>query len=1145
MIGGLIQNATLLLSLAAIYSLFIVRLTPGRLGTQVLNGALFGLAAVAGMLYPLALQPGLIFDGRSVILAMAGVFAGAPAAAVAALMAGGYRLWLGGPGVYMGVATIVTSAAMGTGFHLMLQRHHLRLGARNLLAFGFVLHLAALGWVVLLPATARMDVLAQVALPFLVVLPLLTLVLGLLLHAITERESIRETQAKDRAFLRTLVQTLPDLIWVKDPQGVYLTCNPRFEQFFGASEADIKGRTDADFMAAREAAFFRRHDQNALKANAPVVNEESITFASDGHREILETIKTPMRDAEGQLIGVLGIARDVTSLRDREFFFLESQRAARIGSYKADFVADCWESSGVLDDIFGIDQGYERSIAGWLAIVHPDEREAMRHYLEQVVLGAGQPFNREYRIRRPSDGQTRWVLGIGEVKLDARGKALSMTGTIQDITERKQTEHQLQLAASVFAHSLEGIIIADPDNRIVDVNPSFSRITGYAKAEVMGRDQSLLAADPEDVALFASIGQALADQGSWHGELWHRRKDGETYPAVLSISAVRDAQQRVQNHIAVFSDNSENRSLAARLEHIAYHDHLTGVPNRRLLTDRLDQALKQARRDGRLLAVCYLDLDGFKPINDRHGHNIGDLFLVRIAERLSALLRESDTIARFGGDEFVLLLTNLAHPNACDELLERVLATIRQPIEVAGIRMSVSASLGATLCPPDRPDPDTLLRHADQAMYRAKESGKNRYHLYDPEQDRRLHARRDRLEELRRAIDQGELRLHYQPQVDLISREVVGFEALIRWQHPREGLLMPGDFLGDIEGSELEVSLGEWVIDTALRQLVLQAADRTQVPAGLGMSVNISPGHLLRADFPARLKQRLDAHPEVDAERLKLEILETAAISDFDQAKEVLTACRALGVRFALDDFGTGYSSLASFRTLPVDILKIDQSFVRDMLVDAGDMDIVDSVVKLSGAFHRSVIAEGIETPAHAALLAWLGCRHGQGYGIGRPMPAAAIPAWLAHWQAQPGWDLDLLAAEVVAASDAGNKDLILTVIAQNCRYWVERLQTLVARQESAPVASDPDQDPRQIFAPWLDDQSHLCVAGLELHPRAAARHRHIQQLARDLIALLVSGQKAQARARGKELTEALSQLLATLRQCMARCRDENIDGAA
>ncbi|MBN2885307.1 MAG: EAL domain-containing protein [Chromatiaceae bacterium] len=904
---GLIQNTTLLLTLAVTYSLVIARLPRERYSTESLNGLLFGGVALVGMLMPVTLMPGLIFDGRTVILSLAGLFGGLPAAAIAALITGLYRLWLGGPGVVMGVGTIVTAATLGVLFHLAWRAGRFRIRPWSLILFNLAVHLLALAWIPLLPQEARAQVLSAIALPFLVVLPSVGVVLGLLLHALEQRADdahrLRESQASRLAVERRfekLTALLPGMLYQYQqwPDGRH--CFP----FASANIALLFGVTPAE--AARDAsAVFRRikpDDIERVMASTARAAQSLSTWrevtqvrGGDGKLRWIEAESSPEPQSDGSLLWH-GYARDISEqvrieslLREREFFFRESQRAARIGSYKADFVADRWESSDVLDDIFGIDANYSRSVQGWIELVHPEDRERMTRYLHERVLGRGEAFNMEYRIIRPADGATRWVLGLGQTATDSQGQIVLLMGTIQDISDRKETESELN--------------------------------------------------------------------------------------------------------------------------HMAHYDHLTGMPNRRLLNDRLIQAVAHARRTGRLLAVCYLDLDGFKPVNDHHGHAMGDQVLIRVANTLGEVLRSHDTIARLGGDEFVLLLTNLNHAEDCLGLLERVLAAMREPFELDGITHQLSASIGVTLCPPDRPDPDSLLRHADQAMYRAKEAGKNSFHLYDAEQDRALQQRLGLLKRLDEALLAEEFVLYYQPQVDLISREVIGCEALIRWRHPEQGLLAPAAFLSVMEGSELEIRLGDWVIEQALCQI-----ERWN-PLGLRfrVSVNIAARHLLHHDFAPRLRQRLDAHPQVDPEHLELEILETAALSDFDQARQVVAQCRAFGVHFALDDFGTGYSSLAYFRALPVDTLKIDQSFVRDMLSDHGDLEIVESVVKLSHAFRRKVIAEGVETLQHAALLTRIGCRLGQGYGIARPMPAAEIALWVEHWQAgRSEW---IHSEEAIAAS--------------------------------------------------------------------------------------------------------------------------------
>jgi len=436
------------------------------------------------------------------------------------------------------------------------------------------------------------------------------------------------------------------------------------------------------------------------------------------------------------------------------------------------------------------------------------------------------------------------------------------------------------------------------------------------------------------------------------------------------------------------------------LVHIAHFDTLTGVPNRHLLADRLNQAVSYARRHSTYLAVCYLDIDDFKPINDRYGHVVGDELLISIAERLKGAMRNEDTLARLGGDEFVMLFGHLPHLEEIQVVLDRMLAVVCSPSQIDGVTLKVSASVGVTIYPDDDVDPDTLLRHADQAMYQAKEAGKNRYQLFDPEHDRQVQTHRTYRHRLGEALANEEFILHYQPKVDLVSGEIIGAEALIRWQHPDQGLLFPGAFLHYLDGRELVIAVGEWVINSALKQI--SAWDTIGLP--LTISVNISADHLLQPDFVDRLKLSLANHPNVAPCCLELEIVETVALSDMKQAVQILSRCRELGVQISLDDFGTGYSSLTYLRNLPVHTLKIDQSFVRDMLVDQNDFSIVESVVLMAHAFNMAVIAEGVETLEHGAMLVHLGCRQMQGYAIARPMPADQMPDWVGQWRDKAVW---------------------------------------------------------------------------------------------------------------------------------------------
>ena len=439
-----------------------------------------------------------------------------------------------------------------------------------------------------------------------------------------------------------------------------------------------------------------------------------------------------------------------------------------------------------------------------------------------------------------------------------------------------------------------------------------------------------------------------------------------------------------------FYDISHIKMHESELSRVAHYDLLTGIPNRALLADRMKQAVSQTAREQSMMAVCYLDLDGFKPINDAFGHEAGDYVLVEVAKRIGDTIRGGDTVARIGGDEFVIVLLGLEQGEECVTTLERILAMIAQPIEVKNKINTVSASIGVTIYPLDSEDPDTLLRHADQAMYIAKQSGKNRFHIYDPEMDRRARMQNEFTKSIHHALENKQFELYYQPKVNLRTKKLVGAEALIRWRHPERGLLSPADFLRHIENTNLDVQIGEWVIAAALAQIHHWRS------AGLDIevSINISGYHLESSEFVNKLQLQLTNYPDFPSGRLQIEVLETVALNDITVVQEIIESCRKLGVGFALDDFGTGYSSLSYLSGLPVDTIKIDQSFVRDMLEDKGDRAIVQGIIALAKAFERQTVAEGIETDKQYQALLDMGCELGQGYFIARPMQANELINW-------------------------------------------------------------------------------------------------------------------------------------------------------
>ncbi|HEX7764529.1 MAG TPA: EAL domain-containing protein, partial [Cellvibrio sp.] len=591
--------------------------------------------------------------------------------------------------------------------------------------------------------------------------------------------------------------------------------------------------------------------------------------------------------------------------------------------------------------------------------------------------------------RNPSSPQAE---DLRLIESEARLSALAI--------EQSHVETRLQLAASVFTHAREGIFITDLRGNIIEVNQIFSDITGYSRAEVLGKNPRLMKSGLHGQEFYATLWRDLEQKGYWHGELWNRHKNGKLYATMMTISAVQDSHGNAQSYVNLFTDITPIKEHQRQLEYIAHYDALTGLPNRVLLADRLKQAIAHSHRQHSALAVLYIDLDGFKAVNDQYGHDTGDQLLVSIAHRLKATLREGDTIARIGGDEFVVVMADLECIDAYEIVLQRLLQEAAEPLMLNEKLLQVSASIGATLYPQDAADADQLLRHADQAMYIAKQAGKNGYHLFDVAKDIAVKTQRETIEHIRIALDKKEFVLFYQPKVNMRTGEIIGVEALVRWQHPQQGLVPPAKFLPVIEDHPLSIELGDWVIDEALNQIERWQAQGLKMP----VSVNVGALQLQRSDFAARLADQLLAHPQVPPAFLELEIVETSALKDIAEVADLMRACCALGVHFAVDDFGTGYSSLTYLKRLPADLLKIDQTFVRDMLEDADDLAIVKGVIGLANAFHRRVIAEGVETIAHGELLIPLGCELAQGYGIARPMPASELPHWALQWRPDTAW---------------------------------------------------------------------------------------------------------------------------------------------
>ena len=725
----------------------------------------------------------------------------------------------------------------------------------------------------------------------------------------------------------------------------------------------------------------------------------------------------------------------------------------------------------------------------------------------------------EDRFER-ADGTVNWIRWEVRPWRLADGTVGGIILFAEDITLKKETEERLRLAASVFTHAREGILITNAAGTIIEVNDTFSRVTGYSREEVLGRNPRLLKSGLQGPEFYAEMWRTLAQKGQWSGEVWNRGKSGNIFPEMLTISAVNDENGQVQQYVALFSDISILKEHERQLEHIAHFDVLTGLPNRVLFADRLRQAMAQAHRQGRLLAVAYLDLDGFKAVNDHHGHEAGDMLLAEVAHSMKQTLREGDTLARLGGDEFVAVLLDLADLAASEPVLSRLLEAASKPLHVGGLTLQVSASVGVAFYPQaEDVDADQLLRQSDQAMYQAKQAGRNRYQVFDSRQDLSVRGHHEDLAHIGKALAAREFVLYYQPKVNMRTGAVIGAEALIRWQHPERGQLPPAMFLPVIEDHLLAVEVGEWVIDAALTQM------ERWLEGGLDLAVSVNVGaqQLQQANFVNRLRALLAAHPAIKPSSLQLEVLETSALQDVVQVSKVINACREIGVSFALDDFGTGYASLTYLKHLPAHVLKIDQSFVREMLDDAESLSILEGVLGLASAFRRQVIAEGVETVEHGLLLLQLDCKLAQGYGIARPMPADKIAAWMASWRPDPRWK------KATAVSLEGRPALYAGV---EHRAWIAAIDAFLKGERHLA----PGLDHRECrFCAWLDGEGRAGRGGLPALQAIDAMHRHIHGLAAELLDLKLQNWDAEVLAGLGELHGLQTALLGQLEILMQK----------
>jgi two-component system, chemotaxis family, CheB/CheR fusion protein len=603
------------------------------------------------------------------------------------------------------------------------------------------------------------------------------------------------------------------------------------------------------------------------------------------------------------------------------------------------------------------------------------------------VLGVNSAVEVEERIATPRG--ERVLHSIRFPLLGDDGVLYAVCTQSTDITERKYAEDQLRLAARVFDHSGEGIVVTDAEGLIVTVNQAFKLVTGYSEQEAIGRTPAMLHSGKHSPEFFQSMWQSIATHGWWQGEVWNQRKNGEIYPEWLTINSVKDANGKVVNYVGIFSDISVVKHSQQRIEYLASHDELTGLPNRMLYMDRLKQAIAKAERNKTRIAVLFVDVDNFKLINDTMGHDVGDVLIKQVADLLKLGLRAGDSVSRFGGDEFAIILET----GGADEVIvaaQRIVDTLSPPHVLDGKQVYTTVSIGISLYPEDGTDSQTLLKNADIAMYRAKECGKNNFQFFTGELKNLSHERMYLTNDLRQALANDGFYLVYQPQVDMESGRLTALEALLRWKHPERGLVMPDKFIPLAEETGLIGAIGEWVLDAVCRQIVAWRAAGLVPPR---VAINLSPRQFRKTHVPSLIERTLSTY-RIEPSSLTVELTEYALMEDTDFVLQMLNELKSLGVSLSVDDFGTGYSSLSYLKRYPINEIKIDRSFVDGIANDANDLGIARAIIAMAGVMGMNVVAEGVETHEQRLVLLANGCRIGQGYVFARPMPVGEIEAY-------------------------------------------------------------------------------------------------------------------------------------------------------
>jgi len=996
----IIKGVALLLALCMLQSLNLRLLRDHTRAAAIAGGLLFGTISVIGMMMPLVVAPGVIVDARTVVLVCAGLFGGPAVALISAVIAAAYRLYLGGQGAVVGVSVIFSCAALGLVYRQLHLRGKVGIGALQLLTFGALVHLVlAMGIYSQLPAEEAPGLALRLGWVIVVIFTPATMLLGLILKDATDRIATERHLQQSSARLKAIGDAIPDPLFVLDEEGRYVEILTASNNLLYMPADQMRGRRMHEILPSPLADLFLDNVRRTLLQRSAQTFEYDLPTMAGVRR--FEARLHPLENLSGQKPAVVLLSRDITERHDFQLQLQASEERFRhllqniptlaVQGYTADGTTVYWNAAS--ERLYGY-CATEAIGQNLLNLIVPAR---FRHEVCDAVTAmatSGQPIAASELVLQRKDGTEVTVFSSHAVVDQSDGSKALFCFDI-DLTDRKQAEAELRVAAIAF-EAQEGIMVSDASQKILRVNQAFTRITGYLPDDVVGKGHEILSSGWHDADFYAAIDNALEKDGRWEGEIWSRRKDGDVFPEWLNVTAVKDNLGRVTHYVGTFMDVTHRKAAEDQIRRLAFYDALTGLPNRRLLMDRLQHAMSSGARNGQCGAILFIDLDHFKTLNDTMGHDKGDLLLQQVGNRLTDAVREEDTVARLGGDEFVVMLEGLGQEQQevaarATAIGQKLIAVLNKPYQLAGAEYHSTPSIGITLYSGNNTGIDDLLKQADLAMYQAKSSGRNAMRFFDPHMQAAVSRRAALENDIRRGILLGQFLLFYQPQVSA-SGAVLGAEALLRWAHPERGMVSPADFIPVAEESGHILALGSWVLEAACAQLLAWAAD--PATEALTLAVNVSSRQFRQPDFADYVLGLLD-YTGANPMRLKLELTESLLVDNLEDVIGKMTALRARGVGFSLDDFGTGYSSLSYLKRLPLDQLKIDQSFVADVLTDPNDASIAQTIVALGRGLGLSVIAEGVETAAQRDFLLQAGCETYQGYFFSRPVPADQFVRYL------------------------------------------------------------------------------------------------------------------------------------------------------